>query len=102
MMMTKYTSNMVENMLRNYSLLSSTSDAEYLDYRMDLDNAMAELKVQYPNLYSALMGVFVVGTPIQEQATLQKVSKMQVHRMLNDGLHMLTLIMNGEFSYEKA
>jgi CRISPR/Cas system-associated endonuclease Cas3-HD len=93
---------MVENMLRNYSLLSSTSDAEYLDYRMDLDNAMSELKVQYPNLYSALMGVFVVGTPIQEQATLQKVSKMQVHRMLNDGLHMLTLIMNGEFSYEKA
>ena len=101
-MMTKYTSNMVENMLRNYYLLSITSDAEYLDYRMDLDNTMAELKVQYPNLYSVLMGVFVVGTPIQEQATLQKVSKMQVHRMLNDGLHMLTLIMNGEFSYEKA
>ena len=101
-MISKYTSNMIENMLRNYSLLSSTSDAEYLDYRMDLDNTMAELKVQYPNLYSVLMGVFVVGTPIQEQATLQKVSKMQVHRMLNDGLHMLTLIMNGEFSYEKA
>ena len=101
-MMLNYSNNMVENMLRNYSLLASTSDAEYLDYRMDLDNSMDTLKVEYPNLYSALMGVFVVGTPIQEQATLQKVSKVQVHRMLNDGLHMLTLIMNGEFSYEKA
>jgi hypothetical protein len=27
---------------------------------------------------------------------------MQIHRRLNDGLHMLTLIMNGEVSYEKA
>ena len=100
MMMLNYSNNMVENMLRNYSLLASTSDAEYLDYRMDLDNSMGTLKVEYPNLYSALRGVFVVGTPIQEQATLQKVSKMQTHRMLNDGLHMLTLIMNGELSYE--
>ena len=99
-MMLNYSNNMVENMLRNYSLLASTSDAEYLDYRMDLDNSMDTLKAEYPNLYSALMGVFVVGTPIQEQATLQKVSKMQTHRMLNDGLHMLTLIMNGELSYE--
>ena len=99
-MMLNYSNNMVENMLRNYSLLASTSEAEYLDYRMDLDNSMGTLKVEYPNLYSALMGVFVVGTPIQEQATLQKVSKMQTHRMLNDGLHMLTLIMNGELSYE--
>ena len=99
-MMLNYSNNMVENMLRNYSLLASTSGAEYLDYRMDLDNSMDTLKVEYPNLYSALMGVFVVGTPIQEQATLQKVSKMQTHRMLNDGLHMLTLIMNGELSYE--
>lgn len=101
-MIMMYSNNMVENMLRNYSLLSTTSDAEYLDYRMDLDNCMLTLKVKYPNLYSALMGVFVIGTPIQEQAKLQKVSKMQVHRMLNDGLHMLTLIMNGELSYEKA
>jgi hypothetical protein len=92
---------MVENMLRHYSLLASTSDAEYLDYRMDLDNSMSVLKQEY-NLYITLMGVFVIGTPIHEQAKNQKTNKMQIHRRLNDGLHMLTLIMNGEVSYEKA
>ena len=98
----KYSNNMVENMLRHYSLLASTSDAEYLDYRMDLDNSMSVLKQEYPNLYTTLMGVFVVGTPIHEQAKNQKTNKMQIHRRLNDGLHMLTLIMTGEVSYEKA
>ena len=98
----KYSNNMVENMLRHYSLLASTSDAEYLDYRMDLDNSMSVLKQEYPNLYTTLMGVFVVGTPIHEQAKNQKTNKMHIHRRLNDGLHMLTLIMNGEVSYEKA
>ena len=98
----KYSNNMVENMLRHYSLLASTSDAEYLDYRMDLDNSMSVLKQEYPNLYTTLMGVFVVGTPIHEQAKNQKTNKMQINRRLNDGLHMLTLIMNGEVSYEKA
>ncbi len=98
----KYSNNMVENMLRHYSLLASTSDAEYLDYRMDLDNSMSVLKQEYPNLYTTLMGVFVIGTPIHEQAKNQKTNKMQIHRRLNDGLHMLTLIMNGEVSYEKA
>jgi len=102
MMITKYSNNMVENMLRNYSLLASTSDAEYLDYRMDLDRSMLKLKEAYPNLYTALMGVFVLGTPIHEQVKQQETNKMQVHRMLNDGLHMLTLIMNGEILYEKA
>jgi hypothetical protein len=101
-MMSNYSNNMVENMLRNYSLLSTTSDAEYLNYRMDLDNSMNALKAEYPNLYSVLMGVFVLGTPIQEQSKQQDKSKMQIHRMLNDGLHMLTLIMNGEVLYEKA
>ncbi len=98
----KYSNNMVENMLRHYSLLASTSGAEYLDYRMDLDNSMSVLKQEYPNLYTTLMGVFVIGTPIHEQAKNQKTNKMQIHRRLNDGLHMLTLIMNGEVSYEKA
>lgn len=101
-MMLNYYNNMVENMLRNYSLLASTSDAEYLDYRMDLDNSMSILKIKYPNLYTALMGIFVLGTPIQEQALLQTTSKMQIHRMLNDGIHMLTMIMNGEILYEKT
>ncbi len=100
--MTKYSNNMVENMLRNYSLLASTSEAEYLNYRMDLDSSMSVLKQEYPNLYTTLMGVFVLGTPIHEQAKNQKTNKMQIHRRLNDGLHMLTLIMNGEVSYEKA
>ncbi len=100
MMMLNYSNNMVENMLRNYSLLASTSDAEYLDYRMDLDNSMDTLKVEYPNLYSALMCIFIIGTPMQEQAKLQNISRMQLHRRLNDGLHILTLIMNGELSYE--
>ncbi len=100
--MTKYSNNMVENMLRNYSLLASTSDAEYLDYRMDLDNGMRVLKDNYPNLYTALMGVFVIGTPIHEQVKKQNTNKMQIHRRLNDGLHMLTLIMNGDILYEKA
>ena len=100
--MTKYSNNMVENMLRNYSLLASTSDAEYLDYRMDLDNGMSVLKDEYPNLYTTLMGVFVIGTPIHEQVKNQNTNKMQIHRRLNDGLHMLTLIMNGDIVYEKA
>ena len=101
-MMLNYSNNMVENMLRNYSLLASTSDAEYLDYRMDLDNSMELLKRRSENLYSALMCVFIIGTPMQEQAKLQNISRMQLHRRLNDGLHMLTLMMNGEILYEKA
>ena len=100
--MTKYSNNRVENMLRNYSLLASTSDAEYLDYRMDLDNGMGVLKDEYTNLYTTLMGVFVIGTPIHEQVKNQNTNKMQIHRRLNDGLHMLTLIMNGDIVYEKA
>lgn len=98
----KYYNNMIENMLRNYSMLASTSDAEFHNYRMDLDNGMQVLKKQHVNLYNAMMGVFVVGAPIQEQADLQDVSKMHIHRLLNDGISVLTLIMNGEVSYEKA
>ena len=98
----KYSNNMVENMLRNYSLLGNTNNSEYVVYRLDLDSAMIVLKNNYTNLYKALMGVFVIGTPIQEQSVLQDVSKMQLHRWLNDGLHILTLIMNGDILYGKA
>lgn len=94
--MEKYKKEIVENMLRNYTSLSVLQDAEYMSYKMDLENALRRLSDLSDNLYQAITGVLIMGVPIQEQAAYQNVSKRQTLRRLDDGVHMLTLIMNGE------
>ena len=53
-------------------------------------------KQQSEVLYFTIVNVFVNGMPIQDQAYNVGVSTHQVNRRLHDGLHALTLIMNGE------
>jgi hypothetical protein len=64
---------------------------------MDLDKSLKRLNHTSSNLYKAVVGVFIFGNAIQTQAATQKVSKRQTIRRLDDGIHMLTMIMNGEF-----
>jgi hypothetical protein len=64
--------------------------------KIDLDMAMRKLRHMSVNLYNTVLGVMVYGNPIQEQAKQMGVSKRQIIRRLDDGLHMLTMIMNGE------
>jgi|694.fasta_scaffold48354_2 hypothetical protein len=94
--MDRYSTQQVETMLRNYTALLGSSHADVITYKIDLDNGLKKLKHNYPNLYTALVGVFISGNPIQEQAKLQEVSKRQTIRRLNDSLYVLTMIMNGD------
>ena len=64
--------------------------------KFDLDMSMRKLQKHSKNLHATMIGVFVYGTPIQEQAKQMNVSKRQINRRLDDGLHFLTMIMNGE------
>jgi len=96
--MERYNDQVVEHMLRNYTSLSQLKDAEFLSYKMDLDKALKRLRHFSRNLHDAVVGVFILGNPIHEQAAIQKVSKRQTIRRLNDGVHMLTMIMNGDFN----
>lgn len=95
-----YQTQEVENYLRNYTSLSHlvmlNGDEDLHLSKVDLDTAMLKLRDTSYNLYSAIMGVFVYGNSIQSQAKAQKISKRQMLRRLDDGLHMLTMIMNGE------
>lgn len=92
----EYKNDIVENLLRNYYSLQTHPDSTFSDYKVDLDQALAKLKNYSSVLYSTVVNVFVNGVPIQEQARTDEVSRMQVNRRLHDGLHMLTMIMNGE------
>lgn len=92
----EYQNDIVENLLRNYYSLNTTDDLVLRDYKIDLDLALAKLKEYSSVLYLTIVNVFVNGTPIQEQAKVDDVSRMQVNRRLHDGLHVLTMIMNGE------
>ena len=94
--MGEYNNQQVEMMLKNYTLLCESDDAEFISYRVDLDAALRKLQNTSVNLYKAIVGVFILGNPIQEQANVDKVSKRQIIRRLNDATHMLTMIMNGE------
>ena len=100
-----------EEIRRSYSICSGTEDGElrvavkrvkggkgsnYINDLLDLDTALRKLQKNNSNLYKALVGVFVFGNPIQEQARLMNVSKRQINRRLDDGLHVLTMIMNGD------
>lgn len=92
-----YTKQMVEECMRNYTLLSRVStNKELLVVKMDLDTAVKKLEHHSKNLHDTLIGVFFYGNPIQVQAKKMSVSKRQIMRRLDDGLHMLTMIMNGE------
>jgi len=73
-----------------------SADDTYNIAKMDLDRGMHKLHDTSINLYKTVLGVFVFGHPIQEQAKQMNVSKRQISRRLDDGLHMLTMIMNGE------
>jgi hypothetical protein len=92
----EYQNDIVENLLRNYYSLNTTDDLLLRDYKIDLDIALAKLKEYSGVLYLTIVNVFVNGMPIQEQAKLDDVSRMQVNRRLHDALHVLTMIMNGE------
>ena len=99
--MSKYTTQEVEGYLREYTLLKHAatynSDNENLIVDLlDLDSGLRKLQKMNANLYKTLVGVFVYGNPIQEQANIMDVSKRQINRRLDDGLHVLTMIMNGE------
>ena len=89
--MESYQNDTVENMLRNYYSMGAL-----IDYKIDLDMGLMKLKNYSSVLYSTIVSVFVNGIPIQEQAKKDEVSRMQINRRLHDGLHMLTMIMNGE------
>ena len=95
-----YQTQQVETYLRNYTSLSHlitlNGDEDLMESKADLDSAMIKLSKTSYNLYSTMMGVFVYGNSIQAQAKQMNVSKRQVMRRLDDGLHMLVMIMNGE------
>ena len=96
--MERYTKQVVEHMLRNYTSLPQLKDAEFLTYKLDLDAALKRLNKFSRNLHDAIVGVFILGNTIQEQAAVQNVSKRQTNRRLDDGVHVLTMIMNGDFN----
>lgn len=95
--MEQYDNQLVEQMLRNYTVLQDLKDAEFLAYKVDLDTGLKKLLGMSRNLHDALVGVFILGNSIQEQAAVQNVSKRQTIRRLDDGVYMLTMMMNGEF-----
>lgn len=96
----KYTKQEIESYLRNHNSLNQLvlmgGDEDFKIAKMDLDASLGKLQRSNKNLHRTLVGVFVLGTPIQEQAKEMNVSKRQINRRLDDGLHMLTMIMNGE------
>ena len=95
-----YQKQMVEELLRNYTTVTTAvlldSDEDLHTAKIDLDMALRKLQTFSVNLYNTIIGVFVWGNSIQEQAKQMNVSKRQILRRLDDGTHMLTMIMNGE------
>lgn len=92
----EYTTEIVENLLRNYYSLQQHPDSTFSFYYIDLTNSLEVLKRNSPVLHSTIINIFVNGMPIQEKAKRDGVSRMQVNRRLYDGLDVLTMIMNGE------
>lgn len=95
-----YDAYMVEGLLRNYSsiipIVAVSGDEDLRNAKIDLDMALRKLQDFSTNLYHTIIGVLVWGNPIQEQAKIMNVSKRQINRRLDDGLHFLTMTMNGE------
>lgn len=92
----EYETDIVENLLRNYYMLQSHTDTEYLEYKIDLEAGLKTLQEQSKKLYYTVVNVFICGNPIQEQALNDGVTTRQVARRLHDGLYLLTLFMNGK------
>ena len=97
-----YKNSIVENLLRAYYTLQQHPDSTFTVYKLDLELALRKMKQHNNVLYSTVVNVFVNGVPIQEQAATDSVTTRQVNRRLHDGLHLLTMIMNGDISYESA
>lgn len=92
----KYTNEMVENILRNYYSFNKYSDTDLYEYKIDIDLALKKLSDYSSVLYFTIVNVFINSKPINDEAADSGVSRMQVNRRLHDGLHLLTMIMNGE------
>lgn len=91
----EYTKTVVENLLRNYYSLQQHPDSTFSFYYLDLVDGLKELYKQNSVLYYTLVNVFVSGMPIQDQAYNDGVTTRMVNYRLNDGLEMLTSLMNG-------
>lgn len=91
-----YNNEQVENMLREYYSFDRYVDLDLYEYKIDLDMGLAKLNNYSNVLYSTLVNVFINSKPISTEAKDSGVSRMQVNRRLHDGLHLLTMIMNGE------
>jgi len=90
-----YQKNFVEELLRDY--YSLTRDLSGVEYKADVDMALIKLKNYSGVLYSTIVNVFINAKPIGKEAKDSGVSRMHVNRRLHDGLHLLTMIMNGEY-----
>lgn len=93
----EYTTEIVENLLRNYYSLQSHPDSTFSFYYVDLTNGLKVMKRESEVLYSTIVNIMVNGMPIQEKAAIDDVTTRQVNYRLHDGLDLLTMIMNGEF-----
>lgn len=90
-----YTTNIVENLLRNYYSLQQHPDSTFSFYYLDLVDGLKELYKQNAVLYYTLVNVFISGMPIQDQAYNDGVTTRMINYRLNEGLEMLTNLMNG-------
>ena len=95
-----YTKEMVENLLRNYYSLQQHPDSTFSFYYLDLVDGLKNLHQQHEVLYFTLVNVFVSGMPIQDQALNEGVTTRMVNYRLNEGLDILTNIMNGDMVNE--
>lgn len=92
----KYQNDMVENILRNYYSFNKYTDTDLYEYKVDVDIGLQKLSNYSSVLYFTIVNVFINSKPINDEAVDSGVSRMQVNRRLHDGLHLLTMIMNGE------
>ena len=90
-----YTTSIVENLLRNYYSLQQHPDSTFSFYYLDLVDGLKELYKQNAVLYYTLVNVFISGMPIQDQAYNDGVTTRMINYRLNEGLEMLTNLMNG-------
>ena len=97
--MERYSNNIVINLLKNYTALTSTSE-DMIVAKLDLDKALRSLDNYSKRLYSAVTTVYITHNSIELEAKLQGVSVRQIDRRLKDAIHLLTLFMNGDFFYE--
>lgn len=91
-----YTNNIVENLLRVYYSLNDYPDETFSDYYLDLLYGLKELQKQNATLYFTLVKVFINSMPIQACAKEENVTPRMINYRLNDGLELLTNIMNGD------